>query len=77
MPTISLNGESRTLPTDCSVEDLIRTLESEARESGRRGLDRRALAVEVNRAIVPRSTYAEHPLAEGDEIEIVTIVGGG
>ncbi len=35
------------------------------------------VAVERNGAIVPRSTLAEAPLAEGDILEIVHFVGGG
>ena len=35
------------------------------------------VAVERNREIVPKSTFAEAPLADGDEIEIVNFVGGG
>lgn len=35
------------------------------------------VAVERNGAIVPRSTLAEAPLAEGDTLEIVHFVGGG
>ncbi|MGA1201442.1 MAG: sulfur carrier protein ThiS [Planctomycetota bacterium] len=72
MPTISLNGEQRTIPPSSTVEDLVRSLESEGLTA-----DRRAIAVEVNRSIVPRSTYETHTLDDRDEIEIVTIVGGG
>ena len=72
MPTVSLNGEERTIPVDSTVEDLVRSLESEGLTA-----DRRAIAIEVNRTIVPRSTYPTHTLADRDEIEIVTIVGGG
>ncbi|MCP5140724.1 MAG: sulfur carrier protein ThiS [Gammaproteobacteria bacterium] len=35
------------------------------------------LAVEVNLDIVPRSTYADHALRDGDQIEIVRAIGGG
>jgi len=35
------------------------------------------VAVERNREIVPKSTYATVRLAEGDRIEIVQFVGGG
>lgn len=37
----------------------------------------RPCAVEVNRAIVPMAKRPEVPLREGDEVEIVTFVGGG
>jgi thiamine biosynthesis protein ThiS len=35
------------------------------------------VAVEVNRALVRRAERAERRLAEGDAVEIVTLVGGG
>ena len=34
-------------------------------------------AVEINREIIARSAFDHHPLADGDEIEIVTAIGGG
>ena len=65
--TVTLNGESRALDTPISVAGLIGLL----------GLDTRKVAVERNMEIVPRSTYAETWLAEGDELEIVHFIGGG
>ena len=65
--TVTLNGESRALDTPLSVAELIGLL----------GLDTRKVAVERNMEIVPRSTYAETWLAEGDELEIVHFIGGG
>jgi thiamine biosynthesis protein ThiS len=41
------------------------------------GLDTRKVAVELNREIVPRSTYAQVPLRGGDILEIVHFIGGG
>ena len=41
------------------------------------GLESRHVAVEVNLEIVPRGKHAEHRLAEGDRLEVVTLVGGG
>ena len=38
---------------------------------------RDAVAVEVNRTIVPRSVHDERRLEDGDEVEVVTFVGGG
>jgi sulfur carrier protein len=40
-------------------------------------LPRGPTAVEVNRVLVPRSQHASRVLAEGDAIEVVTLVGGG
>jgi thiamine biosynthesis protein ThiS len=41
------------------------------------GLGERRLAVEVNRALVPRSRFAEHELKAGDRVEVIHAVGGG
>ena len=35
------------------------------------------VAVELNRDIVPRDGYADQPLRDGDELEILQFVGGG
>ncbi len=35
------------------------------------------VAVELNREIVPRARWAETPLHDGDQLEIVHFVGGG
>jgi len=64
---VTLNGEERLIEGVADVADLVRALK----------LDSRKLAVERNLAIVPRSAYAETPLADGDRIEIVAFVGGG
>lgn len=64
---ISVNGETREVQDGATVEALLREL----------GLLGRPLAVERNREIVPRSAHAATPLAEGDKIEVVTMVGGG
>ncbi len=64
---IRVNGDARRIPDGCSVEGLIGLL----------GLEGRKVAVAVNRAVVPRSTYSHHPLAPGDRVEILEAVGGG
>ena len=64
---ISVNGETRTFEGVADVAALVTEL----------GLDPRKVAVERNLEIVPRSTYAQTPLADGDRIEIVTFIGGG
>lgn len=40
-------------------------------------LDAKPCAVEVNRELVPRASHRAHQLADGDRVEIVTLVGGG
>lgn len=64
---IILNGDSKRLPDHSSVLDLLQELR----------LTEKRLAVELNGEIVPRSTYAETPLNEGDKIEVVHAIGGG
>lgn len=68
-PTVHLtiNGDSREVRDGLCVADLI----------GELGLQDRRIAVEVNRAVLPREQYAGHRLAAGDQIEIVHFVGGG
>ena len=41
------------------------------------GLTGRAVAVEVNREVVPKRRHDEAELSEGDTVELVTLVGGG
>jgi len=65
--TITVNGHSHEAPAGSSVADLLAALEITAKH----------VAVEVNLEIVPRSQLAEHPLAAGDRVEVVTLVGGG
>ncbi len=65
--SIIINGETRTIPVGCSVERLLELLDM----SGRR------VAVAVNRAVVPRSTYSGALLRAGDQVEVLEAVGGG
>ena len=67
VPTIVLNGEVRELGNGQTVSDLLREL----------GLDSRQVAVERNREVVPRAEHGSTVLAEGDQLEVVTFVGGG
>ena len=64
---IQVNGEPQTVPPDSTVAWLITHLK----------LQPKFVAVEKNRELVPRARHAECPLNAGDQIEIVTLVGGG
>lgn len=64
---IQINGEDREVATGSSIGDLLREL----------GLDRHACAVEVNLELVPKARHGSHMLADGDRLEIVSLVGGG
>ncbi len=37
----------------------------------------RRVAVEINREIVPKASYAETVIKPGDQVEIINFVGGG
>ncbi len=41
------------------------------------GYDKRRIAVECNEEIIPKSEYDTFYLHAGDEVEIVSLVGGG
>ena len=64
---ILVNGRWQTPNGPVSVAGLLES----------RSLESRRVAVELNKQIVPRGQYAETFLADGDELEIVTLVGGG
>ncbi len=64
---ITVNDAERFVSFGASVAVLIEEL----------GLQPRFLAVELNRRVVPRADHRSTILAEGDQIEIVTLVGGG
>jgi sulfur carrier protein len=64
---ITVNGQARQVPAESSVSALLEQLE----------LGSQHVAVEVNLQLVPRPQHAEHILQEGDQIEVVTLAGGG
>jgi len=64
---ITLNGVEREVEQGTTIAQLIDTISK----------DRSRVAVERNRAIAPRATWDDSIVAEGDEIEVVTLVGGG
>jgi len=64
---IYVNGEAREAPAGATLADLLAEL----------GVLSRHVAVEVNMELVPRTSHAERRLAEGDRLEVVTLVGGG
>lgn len=64
---VRVNGEEMRFPEGASVAALLERLNV----SGPR------VAVERNREIVPKASYASTPVAEGDAFEVVEFVGGG
>lgn len=65
--TIIVNGEQRPIEQGTTVAQLVREL----------GLDGKPCAAEVNRELVPKREHASRTLADGDRVELVTLVGGG
>jgi sulfur carrier protein len=64
---IVVNGQDREVPAATTVALLIDEL----------GVETRHVAVEVNLELVPRAQHRTHQLREGDQMEVVTLVGGG
>ena len=64
---LTVNGESAEHADGLTVSALISELK----------LDPRRVAVERNKLIVRRAQFDKTALTDGDELEIVTLVGGG
>ena len=64
---IQLNGEPHQLSPAQRLTELIAELK----------LSDKAIAVAVNRQIIPRSRWAEHALQAGDKVDVVRAIGGG
>lgn len=64
---IEVNGEARDVPEGMRLNELVETL----------ALAPERVAIELNREVVRRATWAERVLAAEDKIEIVHFVGGG
>ncbi len=64
---ISVNGETKQISTETSLQQLIGDL----------ALSQQRIAVELNNDIVPHSNYPTYQLQAGDKIEIVRAIGGG
>jgi sulfur carrier protein len=64
---LTVNGRGWDSDRELSVEALVDTFTKA----------RRGVAVAVNGTVVPRSTWAAVPLAEGDTVEMLTATQGG
>ena len=65
--SVRVNGEHRRMAEGTTLSEMINQL----------GLDPHRVAVERNLEIVPRSTFAQALVEDGDDFEIVHFVGGG
>jgi sulfur carrier protein len=64
---LRVNGDERDVDEGMTLADLI----------GDMGLGEAVCAAELNQRVVPRAVRAETLLADGDVVEVVTLVGGG
>jgi sulfur carrier protein len=64
---IELNGAPHPIAENQNLQDLIAALE----------LSNKALAVAVNREVVPRQLWPQRMLQACDRVDIVRAIGGG
>ena len=64
---ITVNGTARQVAPGTTITGLIEQL----------GLSDRRVAVEKNREVVPRAHHEQTVLDAGDQLELVSFVGGG
>jgi len=67
MLDIELNGEAYCLPSGQTLADLVLAL----------GVGKQAVALAVNRQVVPRQQWNERLLVQQDRVDIVRAIGGG
>ena len=67
---LTVNGEARTLDPQPDPPGLLQVVEA-------LGHNPALVVVEHNGTIVPRRRWPSSPILNGDNLEIVTIVGGG
>jgi sulfur carrier protein len=64
---IFVNGQETQVSNGHTAHDLLLDL----------GFEKRPVAVEVNKEVIPRALLSGRLLREHDQIEVVTLVGGG
>ena len=62
-----INGDQRLIDSSYSLMDLLLSLE----------MTQGHIAVELNGEIIPKSTFQQQQLSDGDKNEIVQAIGGG
>lgn len=67
MIEITVNGQSVEIEQPMTVEQVLDSVE----------VPPNYLAVEVNAEVVPREDYTTRVIGPGDDVEVVTLVGGG
>ncbi len=67
--TVVVNGHAQALPAATSLAALVRSLGRDPSQPG--------TAVARNGSLIPRRQWDDTMLGDGDEVEVVTAVGGG
>ena len=67
MIDIEVNGQAHRVPAAITLRELLEVLE----------VPEQAMALAVNRTVVPRQQWPQHRVAASDRIEIVRAIGGG
>jgi sulfur carrier protein len=67
MTEIILNGAPHQVAPGATLADLVDSL----------SLSNQALALAVNRNVVPRQQWRERGMQAGDRVEVVRAIGGG
>ncbi len=67
MIKITVNGTATEVDRAMSIDELIQNVD----------VPKNYLAVEVNEDVVPREQHGQYMVADGDRVEVVTLVGGG
>jgi sulfur carrier protein len=67
MLDIQLNGAVHSMPAQATLHELVESL----------GLAGQAVALAVNRRVVPRERWRETLLAAQDQVDVVRAIGGG
>lgn len=67
MLEITYNGESRSVEPDSTIAELLKSS----------GVNLQFCAVELNESVLPRALFESQTVKPGDQIEVVTFVGGG
>jgi sulfur carrier protein len=64
---VTLNGEPAEFASAATVDDVITSL----------GIERRGVAVSLDREVVPRSQWVTTPLHDGASVEVLAAAAGG
>ena len=64
---VIINGDQHLIDSSNSLMDLLVSLE----------MTQGQIAVELNGEIIPKSTFEQQQLSDGDKNEIVQAIGGG